>query len=139
MGLYVLYFGTIRNYPNVAHHTVWFIERYKELLSDIFHRRVMADDFSQYVHRPTATDPSFAPEGQDSFYVLCPVPNLSGGQDWSIEGPRLRDRIVAALGATMLPDLEDVITAEFAMTPVAKVMGKIQDRTPVTAGHRALG
>ncbi|MFN2330135.1 MAG: phytoene desaturase family protein, partial [Chromatocurvus sp.] len=117
MGLYVLYFGTTRTYPDVAHHTVWFSERYKELLSDIFHRRVLADDFSLYVHRPTATDPSFAPEGQDSFYVLCPVPNLSGGQDWSIEGPRLRDRIVTALGATMLPGLEDVITAEFAMTP----------------------
>ncbi len=117
MGLYVLYFGTTRNYPDVAHHTVWFSERYKELLSDIFHRRVLADDFSLYVHRPTATDPSFAPAGQDSFYVLCPVPNLSGGQDWSIEGPKLRDRIVAALGATMLPGLEDVITAEFAMTP----------------------
>ncbi len=117
MGLYVLYFGARKQWPDVAHHTVWFGERYRELLADIFHRRHLAEDFSLYVHRPTATDPSFAPEGCDSFYVLCPVPNLAGGQDWSVEGPRLRDRIVAALDATMLPGLKDTITAEFAMTP----------------------
>lgn len=117
MGLYVLYFGARKTWPEVAHHTVWFGERYKDLLTDIFRRKHLAEDFSLYVHRPTATDPSFAPEGCDSFYVLCPVPNLAGGQDWSIEGPRLRDRIVAALDATMLPGLADTITAEFAMTP----------------------
>lgn len=117
MGLYVLYFGATRTWPEVAHHTVWFGERYEELLADIFRRKILADDFSLYVHRPTATDPSFAPPGQDSFYVLCPVPNLSGGQDWAVEGPRLRDRIVAALDSTMLPGLQDTITAEFAMTP----------------------
>ena len=77
-----------RTWPEVAHHTVWFGERYKSLLSDIFHKKVLAEDFSLYVHRPTATDPSFAPEGCDSFYVLCPVPNLAGGQDWSVEGPK---------------------------------------------------
>ena len=117
MGLFVLYFGTRRRYPDVAHHTVWFGERYRDHLADIFHHRHLADDFSLYVHRPTATDPSFAPDGCDSFYVLCPVPNLAGGQDWTVEGPRLRDRIVAALDATLLPGLADTITAEFAMTP----------------------
>jgi phytoene desaturase len=117
MGLYVLFFGAHRTWPEVAHHTVWFGERYKELLSDIFHRKILADDFSLYVHRPTATDPSFAPEGKDSFYVLCPVPNLAGGQDWAVEGPKLRDRIVAALDSSMLPGLSEAITAEFAMTP----------------------
>ncbi|MFO8127157.1 phytoene desaturase family protein [Yoonia sp.] len=117
MGLYVLFFGANKQWPDVAHHTVWFGERYKELLSDIFHKKILAEDFSLYVHRPTATDPSFAPEGKDSFYVLCPVPNLGGGQDWSVEGPKLRDRIVAALDASMMPGLATSITAEFAMTP----------------------
>jgi phytoene desaturase len=117
MGLYVLYFGATRTWPEVAHHTVWFGERYKSLLRDIFDHKKLADDFSLYVHRPTATDTSFAPDGCDSFYVLCPVPNLAGGQDWDVEGPKLRDRIVAALDATMLPGLGDHITAEFAMTP----------------------
>lgn len=117
MGLYVLYFGTTKTFPDVAHHTVWFGERYKGLLNDIFQKKKLAEDFSLYVHRPTATDPSFAPAGCDSFYVLCPVPNLAGGQDWATEGPKLRNRIVAALNATMLPGLSETITAEFAMTP----------------------
>lgn len=117
MGLFVLYFGTTRTYPDVAHHTIWMGERYRELLKDIFDRRILADDFSLYLHRPTATDPSFAPPGCDSFYVLCPVPNLQGKIDWDKQGPLLRDRIVAALGATILPDLPATITSDFYMTP----------------------
>jgi len=117
MGLFVLYFGTTRTYPDVAHHTIWMGERYRELLNDIFHRRKLSEDFSLYVHRPTATDPSFAPPGQDSFYVLCPVPNLQADIDWAIEGPRLRDRIIDALERTMLPGLKATITADFYKTP----------------------
>jgi len=117
MGLFVMYFGTTRTYPDVAHHTIWMGERYRELLNDIFHRQKLAEDFSLYVHRPTATDPSFAPPGQDSFYVLCPVPNLQADIDWATEGPRLRDRIVDALERTMLPGLKATITADFYKTP----------------------
>jgi phytoene desaturase len=117
MGLFVMYFGTTRTYPDVAHHTIWMGERYRELLEDIFHRQKLAEDFSLYVHRPTATDPSFAPAGQDSFYVLCPVPNLQAGIDWATEGPRLRDRIVGALERAMLPGLKAAITADFYKTP----------------------
>lgn len=117
MGLFVVYFGTTRTYPEVAHHTIWMGPRYRELLEDIFHRQVLAEDFSLYLHRPTATDPSFAPPGCDSFYVLCPVPNLQAKVDWAIEGPRLRDRIVAALDRTILPGLAESITADFYKTP----------------------
>jgi phytoene desaturase len=117
MGLFVLYFGTTRTYPEIAHHTIWMGERYRELLADIFNKKTLSEDFSLYLHRPTATDPSFAPPGCDSFYVLCPVPNLLGKQNWTESGPALRDRIVAALGRTILPDLDATITAEFFMTP----------------------
>lgn len=117
MGLFVLYFGTKRKYDNIAHHTIWLGARYKGLLDDIFKRKILADDFSLYVHRPTATDPSFAPEGCDSFYVLCPVPNLQADINWEIEGPKLQDRIVTALEKTMLPELKQHITADFYMTP----------------------
>ena len=117
MGLFVFYFGTTKTYPDVAHHTIWMGERYQELLADIFDHKVLSDDFSLYLHRPTATDPSFAPDGCDSFYVLCPVPNLLGKIDWSTESQRLRDNIVAALSKTILPELENTITAEFFMTP----------------------
>lgn len=117
MGLFVLYFGTTRRYPDVAHHTIWLGPRYEELLNDIFHRKILPDDFSLYLHRPTATDPSFAPEGCESFYVLCPVPNLQAGINWASEGPRLRDRIVRALEETILPGLSSAITADFFKTP----------------------
>ena len=117
MGLYVLFFGTKAQYPDVAHHTIWMGPRYKELLADIFDKKILADDFSLYVHRPTATDASFAPEGCDSFYVLCPVPNLRGNVDWATKGPELRDRIVAALSDTIMPNLKTVISDDFWMTP----------------------
>ena len=117
MGLFVLFFGTKHVYDEVSHHTIWLGRRHKELLKDIFDVRCLADDFSLYVHRPTATDKSFAPEGCDSFYVLCPVPNLQLDTDWDTEGHALRDRIVVALEKTILPDLNRYITDDFWMSP----------------------
>ena len=117
MGLYVLYFGSRKQFPDVAHHTIWMGPRYKELLKDIFDRGTLTKDFSLYIHRPTATDKRFAPENCDSFYVLCPVPNLRTQLNWDKEGSLLRDRIVQALGETILPDIENQITAEYWMTP----------------------
>jgi phytoene desaturase len=117
MGLFVLYFGTKRQFPTVAHHTIWLGHRYQSLLNDIFNRKILPDDFSLYLHRPTATDPSFAPTGHDSFYVLAPVPNLNGGVDWSTQAPLLRDRIITALDQTILPGLKRCIAAPFFMTP----------------------
>ena len=117
MGLFVLFFGTRRQYADVAHHTIWMGRRYQDLLRDIFHRKHLADDFSIYLHRPTATDPSFAPAGCDSFYALAPVPNQEAGIDWSVEAPKLRDRMVRALGETILPGLTDSICDDFWMTP----------------------
>ena len=117
MGLFVLFFGTKHVYDEVSHHTIWLGKRHKELLKDIFDVRCLADDFSLYVHRPTATDKSFAPEGCDSFYVLCPVPNLQLDTHWDAEGHALRDRIVVALEKTILPDLNRYITDDFWMSP----------------------
>ena len=117
MGLFVLYFGTTKRYPNVAHHTIWLGARYRELLADIFDHQVLSNDFSLYLHRPTATDTSFAPPGCDSFYVLCPVPNLQAKINWAVEGPRLQTRMVAALEETILPGLSTCITSDFYMTP----------------------
>ena len=92
-------------------------KRYKDLLHDIFSKKILAEDFSLYLHRPTATDARFAPEGCDSFYVLCPVPNLQGDVDWAKQGPLLQDRIVTALEKSIMPDLRNVITEDFYMTP----------------------
>jgi len=117
MGLYVLYFGTRKLYPDVAHHSIWMGPRFKELLTEIFDHKTMSEDYSLYVHRPTATDTSFAPEGCESFYVLCPVPNLLGDVNWETEGPKLCDRIVQSLEETILPELSSVIEEVFWMTP----------------------
>ncbi|WP_293368817.1 phytoene desaturase [Nevskia sp.] len=117
MGLFVWYFGTKRQYPDVEHHTIMLGPRYKELLEDIFDRKVLADDFSLYLHRPTATDPSLAPDGCDTFYVLSPVPHLASGTHWSKEAERYRKSIEKLLSATLLPGLEEEIVSQRMLTP----------------------
>jgi phytoene desaturase len=116
MSLFVLYFGTNRMWPDVAHHEMLMGPRYRELLADIFDRKTLAGDFSLYLHRPTATDPSLAPAGHDAFYALSPVPHLGGGTDWAVEGPRYRDAIVRRL-AERLPGLEASIVTERVVDP----------------------
>ena len=118
MGMFVLFFGTKKQYPKIAHHSIWLGKRFKSLLKDIFDNKILSEDFSLYIHRPTATDKSFAPEGCDSFYVLCPVPNLQGNVDWSKEGIKLQNRIVEALEKTILPELKKNICDDFFMTPI---------------------
>ncbi len=117
MGLFLMYFGTTRQYPDLKRHTIWLGKRYKGLLDDIFKRKILADDFSLYIHRPTATDPSFAPPGCDSFYVLCPVPNLTNPINWTDEAPKLRSRILEGLDRTIMPGITQSITAEILFTP----------------------
>jgi phytoene desaturase len=117
MSLFVWYFGTDRRYRDVAHHTIMLGPRYKELLRDIFSRHVLAEDFSLYLHRPTATDPSLAPPGCDAFYVLSPVPNLDSGTDWESRAEPYRQRIAQHLGQTLLPGLERHIVSSRMMTP----------------------
>ena len=117
MSLFVWYFGTRRRYDDVFHHTILLGPRYRELLRDIFDRKVLAPDFSLYLHRPTATDPSLAPPGCDAFYVLSPVPHMQSGIDWNVLAEPYRQAIARRLSETLLPDLErDVVTSRM-MTP----------------------
>ncbi len=117
MGLFVWYFGTRRTYPDLAHHTILLGPRYRGLLDDIFSRKVLAEDMSLYLHRPTATDPSVGPAGHDAFYALAPVPNLAGGQDWAALAEPFRQRIAARLDATVLPGLSDALVTSRVTTP----------------------
>lgn len=117
MSLFVAYFGTDRTYPDLRHHTIMLGPRYKGLLTDIFDRRVLAEDFSLYLHAPTRSDPSLAPEGCENFYVLSPVPNGRGGVDWDEEGERYLDRIYTELEKRGIPGLRDhLVTSQF-ITP----------------------
>ncbi len=116
MGLFVLYFGTDRTYPELAHHSIILTKRYKELLDDIFHHKILADDFSLYLHAPTRTDPSLAPEGCECFYVLSPVPNLRGDVDWESVKESYADRILESL-EVHCPDLRKHVVSKYIMTP----------------------
>ena len=117
MGLFVGYFGARRTWPELAHHTILLGPRYRDLLGDVFQRRVLADDFSLYLHAPTRTDPSMAPAGGESMYVLSPVPNLKAGVDWKTEGPRYFDRVLESLERRALPGLRASIATSTHMTP----------------------
>jgi phytoene desaturase len=118
MSLFVWYFGTRRRYPDVPHHTILVGPRYRGLLEDIFRNRVLAGDFSLYLHRPTATDPALAPPGCDAFYVLSPVPNLRGEVDWTERAEPYRRAIERHLEQTLLPGLGAALDTSFVMTPL---------------------
>ena len=118
MGLFVWYFGTDRQYPDVPHHMILLGPRYRELLDDIFTSKVLAEDFSLYLHRPTATDPSLAPPGCDAFYVLSPVPHLDSGIDWPETPERYRAAIAGYLSETVMPDLERHVVSSRLLTPL---------------------
>ncbi|HEY0972335.1 MAG TPA: phytoene desaturase family protein [Gemmatimonadales bacterium] len=117
MGLFVGYFGTDRTHPDLAHHTIVLGPRYRALLDDVFHRRVLADDFSLYLHAPTRTDPSLAPPGCETFYVLSPVPNTRAGIDWTREAEPYFARIREELERRLLPGLGASLVTSFHMTP----------------------
>ena len=110
--LFVTYFGLKRQHPHVKHHTILFGPRYRELLDDIYSNGVVADDFSLYLHHPTATDPALAPEGCSAFYVLSPVPHLGKAPlDWETLAPKYADRILGYLEKRLIPGLrEDLVT-----------------------------
>ena len=121
MGLFVAYFGTKTTHPQLAHHTILLGPRYRALLEDVFDKKVLAEDFSLYLHAPTRTDPSLAPPGHENFYVLSPVPNNQAKDgrkvDWSAEGERYRDRIFAALEQRVIPGLRRDLVSVKHVTP----------------------
>jgi phytoene desaturase len=120
MSLFVIYFGTKKRYTDsgLAHHNIILGERYKGLLRDIFHKKHLSDDFSLYLHMPTLTDPSLAPEGHEGFYVLSPVPHLDSGTDWAEMGPKYKDAILDFLEENYLPDLKENLVAEHYIDPL---------------------
>lgn len=116
--LFVLYFGLNHHHSQLAHHTVCFGPRYKALIDDIFNHDTLSEDFSLYLHAPCVTDPSLAPPGCGSYYVLAPVPHLGTADlDWDVEGPRLRDRIFAYLEQHYMPGLRDQLVTQRMFTP----------------------
>jgi phytoene desaturase len=118
MSLFVIYFGTDRKYEDMAHHEILMGPRYRGLLDEIFTSKRLAPDFSLYLHRPTATDPSLAPPGCDAWYVLSPVPHLGGPTDWRTAAQPYRDAIIRYLEERYLPGLSRHIVTERRIDPL---------------------
>ncbi len=121
MGLYVWYFGTKGTkdkWPDLGHHTILNGPRFTGLLRDIFMKGKLADDMSLYIHRPAITDPDVAPEGDDTFYILSPVPHLGwkDAVDWTAEEPIYREKVAAVL-ETVMPGFREHISTELVFTP----------------------
>ena len=117
MGLFVYYFGTKKVYKDVEHHTIKFGNKYKEHLEDIFNNKKLNNDISYYLHRPSATDKSMAPEGNDCFYVLVPVPNNQSKIDWQTEGEKMKNLVIDKMEKDLMPNLRENIVADFYLTP----------------------
>jgi phytoene desaturase len=117
MSLFVWYFGTDKQYTDVPHHTMVLGPRYEGLLTDIFKHHKLTDDFSLYLHRPTATDPSVAPAGCDAFYVLSPVPHLDSVTDWAAITESYKNAVAQRLEETLLPGLRSHVISSHVMTP----------------------
>ena len=116
--LFVVHFGIKGTWPGIPHHMILFGPRYKGLLADIYDHGVLSEDFSLYLHHPTVTDPSMAPEGHSTFYALCPVPHTGKFPvDWDQIGPILEKRILDEVGRRLIPDIHDRIVTKFSYTP----------------------
>ena len=116
--LFVVHFGVRGTWPGIPHHMILFGPRYKGLLSDIYDHGVLAEDFSLYLHHPTVTDPSMAPEGMSTFYALAPVPHLGKfPADWSEIAPILEKRILDEVGRRLIPDIHERIVTKFSYAP----------------------
>jgi len=117
MGLFVYYFGSKKQYKDVAHHTIYFGNSYEEHLDKIFEKKILSNDISYYLHRPSATDPNMAPSGQDAFYVLVPVPNNLSNINWSNEGEKFKNLILEKMDSSVLPGIKNNVTSDFYLTP----------------------
>ena len=117
MGLFVYYFGSKKQYKEVAHHTICFGETYEKHLNKIFEKKILSDDISFYLHRPSATDSSMAPNGQDAFYVLVPVPNNLSNINWSSEGEKFKNLVLDKMDKSVLPGIKRNVTNDFYLTP----------------------
>ena len=117
MGLFVYYFGSKKQYKDVAHHTIYFGNSYEKHLDKIFEKKILSDDISYYLHRPSATDPGMAPSGQDAFYVLVPVPNNLSNINWSNEGEKFKNLVLDKMDKSVLPDIKKNVISDFYLTP----------------------
>ena len=116
--LFVVHFGLMGSFPEIAHHSILFSDRYGPLLKDIYDSGRLAADPSLYLHHPSATDPAMAPPGRSTFYALAPVPHLGKAPvDWAVEGVRYRRIVLERVRDMLIPDLFERLDTCFHYTP----------------------
>ncbi len=117
--LVVIYFGTNKKFKGckLAHHNLILGDQYNELMKDIFKRKILPRELGLYLHWPSLTDPTIAPEGCDSFYVLSLVPNLDGAINWHEMMDEYVDKVLDFLQEQYLPELKQHIIAKHAVNP----------------------
>jgi phytoene desaturase len=116
--LFVVHFGVRGTFPDIPHHSILFGPRYQGLLADLYDHGVLSEDFSLYLHHPSASDSAMAPEGYATFYALAPVPHLGKFPgNWEEIAPVLEERILAEVQRRLIPDLKDRIVTRFSYAP----------------------
>lgn len=116
--LFLVHFGIKGTWPGIPHHMILFGPRYKGLLTDIYDTGMLSEDFSLYLHHPTVTDPTMAPEGHSTFYALAPVPHMGKFVgDWDALKPVMEKRILDEVGKRLIPDIHDRIVTKFSYAP----------------------
>lgn len=114
---FMLYLGLDKVY-DLPHHTIFFAGDYRKNISDIFRTKRLSDDISFYVRNASIIDPSLAPAGHSSVYVLVPVPNRTAKIDWSREERAFRDRVIAAMETRGgMTNLRQHLREEVVFTP----------------------
>ncbi|MEW5628402.1 phytoene desaturase family protein [Streptomyces hydrogenans] len=134
----ILHAGTTRTWPGLAHHTLLFGSAWSRTFEEITRNGELMTDPSLLVTRPTATDPSLAPDGRHLHYVLAPCPNTEigpGGLHWGELGPSYRDSLVAELERRGLDGFGDSIDAECLVTPADWTAQGHTAGTPFSVSH----
>ncbi|MDX6226399.1 MAG: phytoene desaturase, partial [Frankiales bacterium] len=127
--------GSRASYSQTAHHSIHFGRAWKGTFDELIDRRELMSDPSFLVSNPTRTDPSLAPGGRQSYYVLFPTPHLEPRLDWSVVGPRYRDECVARLEAAGYVGFGDAIEVEQVTTPADWAARGMERGSPFAAAH----
>jgi phytoene desaturase len=114
---FMLYLGIDGLYKNVPHHTIYIAKDYARNMDEIENRHVLSADPSYYLQNAGVTDPTLAPKGQSTLYVLAPVTHGHTNVDWSREAARYRALVLDKLAAVGVTDVASRIVYERMVTP----------------------
>jgi phytoene desaturase len=132
----VLNAGVTTAWDALDHHTVFFGEHWDQTFDEITRQGRLMSDPSLLVTRPTATDPTLAPDGRQLVSVLAPCPNLEVGKiDWAGVGPAYRAELGRVLEARGLTGFDAAVEVEQLITPADWARRGLAAGTPFSLAH----